>query len=96
MGMHIVSTATMYQITTAVLYEEEKLSYDTLKMIRSGEIIIGYKEGDTVGKYAVVLDHTFSFPPVITHAYNLETNNESSGHNILLDLQGQIKTCQIT
>ena len=78
--MHVSSTATLYTSTPAVLYEEEKLSYKTISLVESGDIIIGYKDnGDVVGQYAVVLDHTFSYPPVVTHAYNLDINNESSG-----------------
>jgi rRNA-processing protein FCF1 len=78
--MHISSTATLYTSTPAVLYEEEKLSYKTISLVESGDVIIGYKDnGDTVGQYAVALDHTFSYPPVVTHAYNLDINNESSG-----------------
>lgn len=80
MIQHVVSTATSHAISPAVLFDEERLSYNTLRMVRAGDIIIGYKNmGDVNGQYAVVLDHTLTFPPVVTRAYNLESNNECTG-----------------
>ena len=64
---HAVSTATSHSISPAVLFNEERLSFKTLCMIQAGDIIIGYKDmGSVNGKYAVVLDHTLTFPPIIT------------------------------
>ena len=63
----VVSTATSHSISPAVLFDEERLSFKTLCMIQAGDIIIGYKDmGSVNGKYAVVLDHTLTFPPIIT------------------------------
>ena len=77
---HVVSTATSHAVSPAVLFDEEKLSYKTLRMVKAGDIIIGYKNlGDVNGQYAVVLDHTLTFPPVVTRAYNLESSNECTG-----------------
>ena len=44
-------------------------------MVQAGDIIISYKDmGSVNGQYAVVLDHTLTFPPIITRAYNLESD----------------------
>ena len=80
--MHITSTATEFTSTPSVLSESGKAYYPTIINIDSGDIIIGFKQGDTKGQYAVVLNHTFGKYPIITAAYNLETNNESSGQTI--------------
>ena len=46
-------------------------------MVQAGDIIISYKDmGSVNGQYAVVLDHTLTFPPIMTRAYNFKYNLE--------------------
>ena len=80
---HVSNQGTLSKASPAIQRGEEPIDYNALIKVKIGDIVQAYHDGDdtrTNSVFVVVLDHTFSRNPYITHGFNLETEVTSAGN----------------